>query len=293
MKPRPMYWLLLAGALVGVCSPAAAASQNLGLIPPQGEAASAPGPGRLFTLQDLSGAQHLSLSLPVVPASPRVVGVTLAPLLSGQLDLDPFSLGLALPLALTFHQDADDTVVLGNPALEARFKFCSRGGWRVCGGAALGLSAGLIEQEEDSGDWIAQTAGFFAHQDLLYHSPHDAVLRPLALLTAAYGGLWLQLELGSAVRIPVRRTGERDVRGDMLLNFGAGYRLEGLGRIGLEFRGLFPVRQKAAHHLAWLNLGAWLDFGAVEPLLRIAVPLREEAEFGAPLHFAIGLAYGF
>ena len=249
------------------------------------------GPGDLFTMQDLSGDTKLKMRLPVVPCTPIGFGVNLAPMLSGQTEVHGLGLGFALPMVLSFRENGDDNIVLGNPAVELRFLVSFPADWTVHLGVVTGLSAGFLEMDESWG--LAQLAGFFAHQDLLYHSPQNLVIRPLALLAVSHGGLWLQVELGSGVHVPLVRTEGRDVEAEILFQFAVGYKLEGLGRLGAEFRGLFPVSYDGVDNLMWLNLGAWLDFGALEPLVRLTIPLRDVAEFRAPMHFETGLAYRF
>jgi len=248
-----------------------------------------------LTLQDMSGKSNVNIALPMVPHD-NFFGMS--PRLSGQYGLGNMAFGLQVPLSMAFPDEGDTGFGLGNITLEGKFHQCTGGQWAICYGGGLALSAGFLEADE-SEVRAAHMSGAVGHQSWTYHYYESLVIRPLGFVAITDGAIFGQAEFGAAIGIPIVNTDGKDSHEAAILwAFGAGYKLMDMIAPMIEFRGLSPVTEDGLDSYLWLNFGARFYFGSILPMVRLSIPLTDEASLGgggqsAPVQFELGCMFQF
>jgi len=216
------------------------------------------------------------------------------------------SLGAALPVGfsepdVTYEKKMN--IVVGNPTLIFKARWCSEGTWTLCYGTSTSLSAGFWdwlwegsqddEQQNQALELLAHEHGLIAIQDPSYHYFQKLVFRPLGVVTMTHKNLFAQCQLGFAFDTPIVNTDYWDHSFGAALMHGlaGGYRLADWFFPILEFNGWTILTGDDVETSLWINLGAQLEFGDESLKLRVSIPLTDGAKGGSAVQFQAGFGW--
>jgi hypothetical protein len=215
------------------------------------------------------------------------------------------SLGAALPVSFSEPEvtyEKSMNMVIGNPTLRFKARWCTEGEWAFCFGTSTSLSAGFWdwmwegsqddEQQNQALELLAHEHGLIANQDPTYHYFQKLVVRPLGVVTMTHKALFAQCQLGIAFDTPIVNTDAWDSFGAALMHgLAGGYRLADWFFPVLEVNGWTILAGDDVDTSLWLNLGAQLEFGDETYKLRVAIPLTDGAQVGSAVQFQLGFAW--
>lgn len=219
-----------------------------------------------------------------------------------------FSIGAAMSISFS-EPDVNYTgkkrnMMVGNPTLNFKARWCSEGTWTFCYGTSTSLSASFWDWTslEDPAEeekirileQLANEAGMNAFQDPTCHHFQKLVFRPLGVVSMIYKNLFAQCQLGFAFDTPIVNTDVWDHSFGAALMYGlaGGYRAAGWFVPLLELSGWTILAGDDVDTSLFLNLGARFESETLQPIIRASIPLAKTRE-GFRAHFQVGMATEF
>ena len=213
-----------------------------------------------------------------------------------------FSIGFSEPDVT--YEGKKANIMIGNPALSFKARWCSEGEWTFCYGTSTVVSASFWDWTSDDDpneqekilllEIMANEAGAIATQDPAHHSFQKLVVRPLGVVSMIHKNLFAQCQLGFALDTPIVDTDayEDSFGAALMYGLSAGYRVAGWFVPVLELNGWTIMTGDNTDTFLFLNLGARFESETLQPVIRASIPLTKQRD-GFRAHLQIGMAAEF
>jgi hypothetical protein len=218
---------------------------------------------------------------------------------------DMFSFGAELPLSVYSPDEGETAERFGNIAVTFKYLKCTGGDWSFCFGTstAIGLSmledlAGPDKPDELAAQLVAERVGRAAFQDPSRFIADQFTLRPLGVVTLAGQDFFAQLQLGGLLYAPVQNMENWEALGlSLMYGLSAGYQVVDWFVPLVEFNGNSPLAGKPVPMVfsdedtaLFVNLGFVFDFDDFCMILRLTLPLTEDARLDNDVHLGLVLS---
>lgn len=218
---------------------------------------------------------------------------------------DMFTFAVALPIAFHDPKEADSENRIGSLGANIKYLHCVGGDWSFCFGTSTSISLGIIEEFESADDAEARAAHVAAHkvgrvafQDPTHYLGDQLGFRPLGVVTLAGKEFFSQVQLGGLLYAPIQQTENwESVSFSLMYGLAVGYQVTDWFVPMLEFNGNSPLTGKPVpvefpeeKTALFINAGFVFEFGDGCGLIRLTVPLTEDAQLGTDIQLGVALS---
>jgi len=262
---------------------------------------------RPLALDDLRASNKLDLGFAWLPAEEYngFAFLFLADLAEGGSASD--LLAFTAEMAVSFHdpKEADSENRIGNIGAKVKYLHCIGDDWSFCFGTSTSVSFGAIEDfesaegpEKRAAHVAAQKVGRVAFQNPSLYTGDQLAFRPLGVLTLAGKELFSQLQLGGMLWAPIQNMEDWEAVGFSLM-YGAavGYQVIDWLIPMVEFNGNTPLAGKLVPNefpeeetSLFVNAGFILDFDDITAVIRLTIPLTDDARLDTDVQLGLAVA---
>ena len=264
---------------------------------------------RPLALEDMRGANKLDLPLAWLPGENYHGFGVMLQAEQGIVEGGPASdiLSFALDLPISFHdpKESDSENRIGSLGANFKYLSCIGTDWSFCFGTSTSASIGMIEDFESADDpdkraahVAAQKVGRTAFQDPSHYMGDQLAFRPLGVLTLAGKEFFSQLQLGGVLYAPIQNMDDWESVGfSLMYGLAVGYQVVDWFAPIVEFNGSSPLTGKPVpievpeeKSSLFVNAGFVFDFGDGCGIIRLTLPLTEDAQLNTDIQLGISLS---
>jgi len=217
-----------------------------------------------------------------------------------------FGMGAELPISLHSPDEGESGDHPGSILASVKYLMCLGSDWSFCLGTSTAISLGVIEEIEDSEEpdekRIAQLAsqrvGRAAFQDPSRFMVDQFAFRPLGVMTFSGHDFFSQVQVGGVLYAPIQNMEEWEAVGfSLMYGLAAGYQVVDWFIPMVEFNGNSPLAGKPVPvgrpgegTSLFFNFGFVLDLDDGCGMVRLTVPLTDDAKLGTDVHLGLALS---